>query len=156
MLRYIREVSTAIIAANLPLTWTLLQRVFGMGSFFYSRNKSSENPSRGMTGPNKFRSTYGNLTSRSRTRDTGERKLRDPHPIDISPAESQEQINGEQGYPLKIWQHQEVRITSEEVDPSGRSSLSDMSAQSIPVVSSGDPQVHDGDMGIVTKVSHAV
>ncbi|KJK80635.1 hypothetical protein H634G_04875 [Metarhizium anisopliae BRIP 53293] len=30
---YIRESSTAIIVANLPLTWTLIRRVFSVGSF---------------------------------------------------------------------------------------------------------------------------
>jgi hypothetical protein len=155
MPRYIREVSTAIIAANLPLTWTLLQRIFGMSNF-HSRNKSSDPRSGRVTGTNKFRSTYGNLTSR--TRDTHDRKPKDPHPIDISPSESQEQINGENDYPLKIWQQQEVQITSEELDPNDRASLSDKSDKSVrpTVTSGGDPQVRNVDMGIVTKVTHTM
>ncbi|KAF2447430.1 hypothetical protein P171DRAFT_470702 [Karstenula rhodostoma CBS 690.94] len=150
---YIREVSTAIIAANLPLTWTLLQRIFGMSNF-HSRNKSSDPRSGKMTRQSKYRSTYGNLTSR--TKDTGDRIPKDPHPIDISPSESQEQINGENDYPLKIWHQREVQITSEEVDANDHSSLSDKSEKSIPVASSADPQVRNGDMGIVTNVSHAM
>ena len=97
---YIRKVSTAIIAANLPLTWTLLQRIFGV-SGFYSRNKSSNPHSGKATRQSNFRSTYGDLTSR--TRDTKDRKLKDPCTVDISPSESQEQINGEFGVQLKIW-----------------------------------------------------
>ncbi|KAL1607735.1 hypothetical protein SLS60_002671 [Paraconiothyrium brasiliense] len=158
---YIREVSTAIIAANLPLTWTLLQRIFGMSNF-YSRNKSSDPRSGRATGQSKFRSTYGNLTSR--TRDTNDRKPKDPHPIDISPSESQEQINGEYDIPLKIWQQQEVRITSEEVDPNDHSSLSDKSEKSIPGAATfvsptgsdnGDSINRNAEMGITTNVSHA-
>lgn len=159
--RYIREVSTAIIAANLPLTWTLLQRIFGMSNF-YSRNKSSDPRSGRLTGTSKFRSTYGNLTSR--TRDTSDKKPKDPHPIDISPSESQEQINGEHGFPLKIWQQQEVRITSEEVDLNDHSSLSDKSAKSVPGAAnyispsrseSGEHIVRNADMGITTEVTRA-
>ncbi|KAL5381539.1 hypothetical protein PMIN06_000348 [Paraphaeosphaeria minitans] len=150
---YIREVSTAIIVANLPLTWTLLQRIFGINNF-YSRNKSSDPRSGRLTHQSKFRSTYGNLTSR--TKDTGDKKSKDPHPVNISPSESQEQINEEHGYPLKIWHQQKVHITSEEVDLNDCSSLSDKSEKSVPVPSSGDPQVRNGDMGIVTKVSHAL
>ncbi|PVI06082.1 hypothetical protein DM02DRAFT_724511 [Periconia macrospinosa] len=110
---YIREVSTAIITANLPLTWTLLQRIFGANSFL-SRNKSS-GAQTGVTGDaarrSRFRSTYGNLASATKTKET---KPKDPHPIDISPSESQEQITTpEPGIRMEIWQHHEVYVTSE-------------------------------------------
>ncbi|KAJ4296797.1 hypothetical protein N0V90_006845 [Kalmusia sp. IMI 367209] len=158
---YIREVSTAIITANLPLTWTLLQRIFGMSNF-YSRSRSSNARTGEATGQARFRSTYGNLTSR--TRDTKEKKPRDPHAIDISPSESQEQINGEYGFQLKIWQHQEVQVTSEEIVANDHSSISDKSDKSAPggvtFVSptgsdNGDHSTRNGEMGIVTKVTRA-
>lgn len=123
-------------------------------SNFHSRNKSSDPRSGRITGQNKSRSKYGNLTSQ--TRYTGDKKPKDPHPIDISPSESQEQINIENGHPLRIWHQQEVHITSEEVDLNDRSSLSDRSEKSIPVAGGGDLRACTGELGIVTKVSHAV
>ena len=113
------------------------------------------------TGGSKFRSTYGNLTSR--TRDTQDKKPKDPHPIDISPSESQERINEEFGIPLKIWQHQEVQVTSEEVGPSRHPSLSDKSDKSDKSVP-GDgtlPDLTGNDrrtpgMGFTTQVGHAI
>lgn len=170
---YIREVSTAIITANLPLTWTLLQRIFGTSSFF-SRSRSYGNP----TGADparqsRFRSTYGNLTSINKSR---ERKPKDPHPIDISPSESQEQIT-EPGIQLKIWQHHEVHVTSEEVDRSeeGPSSpgalerdekdkesldspVGSLNGDSIATLRNAESPVplHNADMGVSTNISHAV
>src|SRR6478735_3943560 len=44
---YIRESSTAIITANLPYIWTLLRRIFKLGSFSGSTyGKSTNNPSK--------------------------------------------------------------------------------------------------------------
>ncbi|KAK9413286.1 hypothetical protein SUNI508_02485 [Seiridium unicorne] len=100
---YIREANTAIIVANLPFTWTLLQRIFNLRSF---HGKSTGNTP---AATSRFRSTYGNLTSHNRA---GEKRKDD---LDISPSESQEQING-YGIALKIYQQNEVHITSEEVD----------------------------------------
>ncbi|KHN95586.1 UbiD family decarboxylase [Metarhizium album ARSEF 1941] len=40
---YIRESSTAIIAANLPLTWTVFRRLFHLSSFNNSSKLSSKN-----------------------------------------------------------------------------------------------------------------
>ncbi|CAI6340137.1 unnamed protein product [Periconia digitata] len=158
---YIREVSTAIITANLPLTWTLLQRIFGTSSFF-SRNKSS-GARTGVTGDparqSRFRSTYGNLTSATGTK---VRKPKDPHPIDISPSESQEQIAGDQGIQMKIWQHSEVLVTSEEVecvrDGAASAADSDKDKESLHSPSAsldGDRIVRTVDMGVSTDISRA-
>ncbi|PSR99077.1 hypothetical protein BD289DRAFT_424537 [Coniella lustricola] len=106
---YIREAATAIIVANLPLTWTLLQRLFNIGSF---HNKSSNRRTTTGGGQSRFRSVYGNLGSR-----TGEehRTVRDKDAIDLelSSSESQEHINESFGIPLQIYQKNEVHITSE-------------------------------------------
>ncbi|KAL4727804.1 hypothetical protein ACLX1H_004493 [Fusarium chlamydosporum] len=144
---YIREVSTAVIAANLPLTWTLLQRVFRLGSFSarYGYGKSS-NQRTGEGGTSRFRSAYGNLSSMDR---------RPKRPTYVEPGmslnDSQEEINGKD-IPLKIYQKNEVtvNITTEEVK-------ADQRAPSPP----GQPgflreavshESSDGDLGVVTKV----
>lgn len=155
---YIREVSTAIIAANLPLTWTLLQRIFGMSNF-YSRSRSSNRGTGDPSRQTRFRSTYGNLTSQ--TRSTKSKQPKDPHPIDISPAESQERITGEYGIPLKIWQRSEVQVTSEEISATpDRVSISDKSDQSAApgtAFTTGEATRADIDgnleMGVVTEVT---
>ncbi|KPM34772.1 hypothetical protein AK830_g11802 [Neonectria ditissima] len=109
---YIREVSTAIITANLPFTWTLLQRMFRIGSFHAKYGKSSGQ--RTGDAPTRLRSAYGNLGSR--TREERRTRLGTVHdPDDLSPSESQEQINAGYSIPLKIYQKNEVHVTSEEV-----------------------------------------
>lgn len=156
---YIREVSTAVIAANLPLTWTLLQRVFRLGSFSARYGKSS-NQRTGEGGTSRFRSTYGNLSSMDR---------RPKRPTYVEPGmslnDSQEEINGN-GIPLKIYQKNEVtiNITTEEVKdkddqrtsspPGGRPEFlrETVSHSSL----EGDKTPNDMELGIVTKVYHGV
>ncbi|EKJ77421.1 hypothetical protein NXS19_010659 [Fusarium pseudograminearum] len=156
---YIREVSTAVIAANLPLTWTLLQRIFRLGSFSARYGKSS-NQRTGEGGTSRFRSTYGNLSSMDR---------RPKRPTYVEPGmslnDSQEEINGN-GIPLKIYQKNEVtiNITTEEVKdkddqrtsspPGGRPEFlrEAVSHSSL----EGDKTPNDMELGIVTKVYHGV
>ncbi|KAI1342733.1 hypothetical protein F5Y15DRAFT_370627 [Xylariaceae sp. FL0016] len=146
---YIREASTAVIVANLPMTWTLLQRVFAVRSF---HGKSSGRGTADVT--NRFRSNYGNLTSHSR-HERNARKIKDPN--DISPSESQEQITLQ---PLKIYQQQEIHITSEEVsNNSGRQSPENV----FPSNDGRSGGTYDGkgphgepEMGVVTTVGGGV
>ncbi|KAF2014103.1 hypothetical protein BU24DRAFT_370800 [Aaosphaeria arxii CBS 175.79] len=127
---YIREVSTAIISANLPLTWTLLQKIFGVSNFYSRYGKSSQQRTGEPAGPNRFRSAYGNLTSA--TREEHKQKKPDPHAIDISPSESQEEINHTaHEIPLQIWQQRAVHITTEEVDSNKARASSDGSNKSV-------------------------
>ncbi|KAI1848303.1 hypothetical protein JX265_013829 [Neoarthrinium moseri] len=102
---YIRESSTAIITANLPFTWTLLQRTFNLRSFNgkSSNVRTSEAASRG------FRSAYGRGTSRRVSISRG-------HGVELGPSDSQEQINNSFGMPLKIYHQTEVRISSHETE----------------------------------------
>ncbi|KAH7183190.1 uncharacterized protein B0J16DRAFT_373705 [Fusarium flagelliforme] len=154
---YIREVSTAVIAANLPLTWTLLQRVFRLGSFSarYGYGKSSNQ--RTGEGASRFRSAYGNLSSMDR------RPKRPPYvEPGMSLNDSQEEINGKD-IPLKIYQKNEVtvNITTEEAksdqrspSPPGqpgflREAVSHTSTE-------GDRSVNEMELGVVTKVYHGV
>lgn len=100
---YIREANTAIIVANLPFTWTLLQRMFKLRSF-HARSTADATP--GVA--SRFRSTYGNLASMA-SRPRTQKGMND---LDLSATESQEGINS---IPLKIYQQNEVHITTEEM-----------------------------------------
>jgi hypothetical protein len=141
--------------------------VFGIGSFYSSKYGKSSNLRTGeATGGSRFRSAYGNLTSR----DERTRKAADPYEIDVSPSESQEQITNNTDVPLKIWQHQEVLVTSQQIDnketTDGR--ISPVQSPGLPENAmrsgyhsptgsiSGDRSAKDAEMGIVTKVSGGV
>jgi hypothetical protein len=157
---YIREVSTAVIAANLPLTWTLLQRVFRLGSFSarYGYGKSS-NQRTGEAGTSRFRSAYGNLSSMDR------RPKRPPYvEPGMSLNDSQEEINVKD-IPLKIYQKNEVtvNITTEEVkdkddqrtsSPPGRPDFLREAASHSSL--EGDKSANEMELGVVTKVYHGV
>ncbi|KAH7127850.1 hypothetical protein B0J13DRAFT_588575 [Dactylonectria estremocensis] len=158
---YIREVSTAIITANLPLTWTFLQRVFRLGSFHAKYGKSSGQRTGEAT--NRLRSNYGNLSSR--TREERPNRATGLHDVDISPSESQEQITGGYGIPLKIYQKNEVHITSEQISPrDGRTSPQHPAANGVVFgrddastsSENGDKSTGEGELGVVTKVYHRV
>ncbi|KFA52603.1 hypothetical protein S40293_07221 [Stachybotrys chartarum IBT 40293] len=164
---YIREVSTAIITANLPLTWTLLQSLFGLSSFYSSKfGKSSGQQTSQTQGGNRFRSAYGNLASG--TREARPKKETDPYHIDVSPSESQEQINTEEintGIPLKIWQHHEIHVTEEEVGENERDNpLKRLNGPAGPFHRgpsptgslAGDKSLGDVEMGSVTKVTGGI
>ncbi|KAH7201531.1 hypothetical protein DER44DRAFT_812272 [Fusarium oxysporum] len=154
---YIREVSTAVIAANLPLTWTLLQRVFRLGSFHAKYGKSSNQ--RTGEGTSRFRSAYGNLSSMDRR----PKKTTFVEP-GMSFSESQEEINGKD-IPLKIYQKNEVtvNITTEEASPDKRSP-SPPGQAGLDRINFGEANVHGGsdngdksanemELGVVTKLS---
>jgi hypothetical protein len=100
---YIRESSTAIITANLPFTWTLLQRTFNLKSFNgkSSGERTSEAASR-------FRSGYGRGTNHRTT-------ITRNHPgIELGSCNSQEQISDSFGNQLKIYQQTEVHVSSQD------------------------------------------
>ncbi|RSL45991.1 hypothetical protein CEP53_010512 [Fusarium sp. AF-6] len=107
---YVRESSTALLTSNLPYIWTLLRRLFNLGSFNGSSyGKRSTNPS------TNFRSNFTNHRSgvRSQVRAEGGTL----HRLD-----SEEQINATYSMPLKIYQKHEVEISSEEAGPEDRRS----------------------------------
>jgi hypothetical protein len=132
-----------------------------MSSFLTRSGKSSKD--RTGDAPNRLRSAYGNLTSR-----TGENwrpKKPDPHAIDISPSESQEQINTNYDIPLKIWQHHEVQVTTEEVESKhSDDSIKARRSDDVPQISftaNDSPRVEenrgkDMELGVSTKVSRGL
>ncbi|EXM13984.1 hypothetical protein RAB80_003612 [Fusarium oxysporum f. sp. vasinfectum] len=104
---YIRESSTAIITANLPYIWTLLRRIFKLGSFSGSTyGKSTNNPSKA------YRSNFTNHRSVVRSQVRAEHNL---HQVD-----SEEEINATYTLPLKIYAKHEIQITSEDAGPEDR------------------------------------
>ncbi|KAF4341626.1 integral membrane protein PTH11 [Fusarium beomiforme] len=104
---YIRESSTAIITANLPYIWTLLRRIFKLGSFSGSTyGKGTSNPSKA------YRSNFTNHRSVMRSQVHAEHNL---HPVD-----SEEEINNTYALPLKIYAKHEIQITSEDAGPEDR------------------------------------
>ncbi|KAF5018435.1 hypothetical protein F66182_9583 [Fusarium sp. NRRL 66182] len=104
---YIRESSTAIITANLPYIWTLLRRIFKLGSFSGSTyGKTTTNPSKA------FRSNFTTHRSGVRSQVRAEHTL---HQID-----SEEEINTPYAMPLKIYAKREIQITSEDAGPEDR------------------------------------
>ncbi|KAH8673518.1 hypothetical protein BX600DRAFT_206826 [Xylariales sp. PMI_506] len=154
---YIREAATAIITSCLPLCWTLMQRLFRVGSF---NGKSSGQRTGEAT--SRFRSAYGNLTSRAREEN---RRKDDLDGLDVSPSESQEQINPSYGIPLKIYQHNEVRVTSEEVDTQNGLQISpEPSRQAAMAAQTGLPEgmnsekksSEDAGLGVVTTIHHSL
>ncbi|KAI1505049.1 hypothetical protein F5X99DRAFT_431145 [Biscogniauxia marginata] len=111
---YIRESSTAIITANLPFTWTLLQRVFNLQSFIA---KSTQR--RTGDGPSRFRSTgYGAHHTMTTIIQGGDEEF--PR------SDSQERIH----IPLQIYRKQEVHVHSSTVadHESSRSASTNISA----------------------------
>ncbi|KPA35710.1 integral membrane protein [Fusarium langsethiae] len=104
---YIRESSTAIITANLPYIWTLLRRIFKLGSFSGSTyGKSTNNP------PKAYRTNFTNHRSGVRSQIRADHTL---HQVD-----SEEEINNSYALPLKIYAKREVQITSEDAGPEDR------------------------------------
>lgn len=98
---YIRESSTALLTANLPMTWTLFRRVFSLTSF---HEKSSYPRTGSAAFTNRFRSAYGRGTHVSAADNR-------PDEHELSRAGSQEHINREYAdIPLKIYQHHEIEI----------------------------------------------
>lgn len=97
---YIRESSTAIITANLPLTYTLLRIVLnfvGLGSKLSTARKSQP-------GSHYYRPSYSTrISSNARSGDRA----------NFDRSDSQEQINNAYGLPLKIYQKHEVHFSSE-------------------------------------------
>jgi hypothetical protein len=91
---YIRESSTALITANLPLTWALLQRIFKLRSWSgYSKERSGRPTNR---------ASASAVYARSGTRYN--------HTADEDRTVSQERINRGYSVPLKIYQQHEVNV----------------------------------------------
>lgn len=108
---YMRESSTALIAANLPLTWTLLQRTFNLKGFRdrYTSSRSGKYGSR-------FRSqTSTAFDERSRHRT---RTVRETLASVIDRSDSEERMNPNPiPIPMKIYQKHEISVTTSPAGP---------------------------------------
>jgi hypothetical protein len=104
---YIRESSTALIVANLPLTWTVFRRLFHLRSFDgseYSKSRTGHHPGSTVTAR-----SHGQLHGRSKTRSY----TRQGDASDNDLAGSQEDITKGYGISLKIYQRHDVHVSSE-------------------------------------------
>ncbi|KAF2739352.1 hypothetical protein EJ04DRAFT_357927 [Polyplosphaeria fusca] len=101
---YLRESYTAILCANLPLTWPVLQRIFNLSSWSHNSYGTGQYPSqsRGRNTASVFRShaTRTKLPSEPSSNNRSVRRT-----------ESEEQIN-RNTEPLKIYQNTEIIINS--------------------------------------------
>lgn len=137
---YIRESSTAIITANLPFTWTLLQNTFNLKSF---NGKSSG--ARTSEAQSRFRSGYGRGTNHLTTITRG-----NPG-IELGSCNSQEQINDAFGTQLKIYQQTEVHVSSHDVEKGELDRSNDVSPGIYPGgASDSETSSHESEVGVVT------
>ncbi|KID96544.1 UbiD family decarboxylase, partial [Metarhizium majus ARSEF 297] len=104
---YIRESSTAIIVANLPLTWTVFRRLFHLRSFDNSEYSSKNRSGQPSSTLRSHGQAHGRTPNRSYIRqgDANENDL----------AGSQEEITKGHGISLRIYQRHDVQISSEPV-----------------------------------------
>lgn len=110
---YMRESSTALIAANLPLTWPIFQRVFNLKSFLDNSpsNRSGSN-GRYTTFSSRLRSRGRSAEDEDHNLDRSRhRSIRDTLSSAIDRSESEERIYTTT-VPLKIYQKREVEIST--------------------------------------------
>ncbi|RYP37414.1 hypothetical protein DL768_010869 [Monosporascus sp. mg162] len=145
---YIRESSTAIITANLPLTYSLLQaalRQCGLGSKLSKRRKSERS--------SRYRSAYGGTRLNSMPRN------HEPAGFDLS--DSQELITKPHGLtpPLQIYQRHEVHVSTSAAEPRNDrlarqqvipASLANTKTRGPGPESEGEPSSNGAAVGIVT------
>ncbi|KAH7304067.1 hypothetical protein B0I35DRAFT_484739 [Stachybotrys elegans] len=116
---YVRESSTALITANLPMTWTLFRRMFNLRSF-----AGSSNDRYGTRTTSRFQSLGRSKNNRSAAQ-SAMRSTHRPDGKEVDPADSQEEINRQYGIPLRIYQKNEVEVRSSPANnDDGRSSSS--------------------------------
>ncbi|OAA40690.1 UbiD family decarboxylase [Metarhizium rileyi] len=142
---YIRESSTAIIVANLPLTWTAFRRVFHLRSFNSSENSSKSRSAKpGSTIRSRGPPAHGHTQQCSR--------IRHDDADDIDLTGSQENMTKECGISLKIYQRHDVLVRSEPaVSSYGRQSSDSLPDGLTTIVQGGEPRsfLHDPDTASV-------
>ncbi|KAG6003231.1 hypothetical protein E4U43_000950 [Claviceps pusilla] len=107
---YIRESSTAIIVANLPLTWTVFRRLFNLGSF-----NDSEYSYKMRSAKLGSRSLFHTTHPCTQARDYMKQGKADGDDLNGS----EEHIAQSYGISLKIYQRHDVQISSEQA-PQGK------------------------------------
>ncbi|KAF2468051.1 uncharacterized protein BDR25DRAFT_57167 [Lindgomyces ingoldianus] len=129
---YLRESYTAILCANLPLTWPVLQRIFNLNNWSHNSYGTGQygthSRPHGTISAFKSNAPKTRLQSESNSKSGSMRR-----------GESQERINYT-GEPLKIYQNMEVTIHS-------------TSAKEIPGLELGDLGSHNSRISIDTKHS---
>ncbi|KAG8413171.1 hypothetical protein J3459_015736 [Metarhizium acridum] len=116
---YVREFSTAIIVANLPLTWTVFRRLFHLRSFDNSEYSSKNRSGQPSSASRPHGQAHGRIPNRS--------YIRHGDTNDIDLAGSQEEITKGHGISLRIYQRHDVQISSEPVSSNHGRQLSNES-----------------------------
>ncbi|CAG8951825.1 hypothetical protein HYFRA_00005629 [Hymenoscyphus fraxineus] len=130
---YIREASTAILVANIPLCWTLIRRMFKLPSFLQStaaRSRSKSHPITRLTAQilpskskskSKSKSTSVKHTKASQTQQKTERSWWDGSRISrLGRSESEEYIVSgglKAPVPLEVWETTVVDVEMSARDP---------------------------------------
>lgn len=130
---YIREASTAVLVANMPMCWALLRRLFNLRAFHassqnsHSRSKSSNHNLRSMTGPtgSKKRSVLDKLSAidkmdesgTSREREWWEGRAGSQEDLVTPPARAK--FSASPAPPLEIWASKEFDVADAGTGPNG-------------------------------------
>ena len=144
---YIRESSTAILVANMPMCWSLVRRVFNIRSF----NNSSYGPShtnptaisgRGFSKKNGtvLSSVAAKNTNRTENRGNVSWWERDGNVTQLGKTESEENIVDQKPIPLEIWASKHFDVDSESVVPGSN-------------VGNGSPNHRDSPNQFTTKTT---
>ncbi|OAQ58717.1 decarboxylase [Pochonia chlamydosporia 170] len=137
---YIRESSTAIIVANLPLTWTVFRRMFNLRSF-----NNSEYSSKNRSGHPNSTAARSQGQTHGRTQNRSYIKHDDANDNDLTG--SQDDITKGYGISLKIYQRHDVQISSEPAERNdGRQSSNESLADGLTTtIKGGAPRsfLHD-------------
>ncbi|KAM5374828.1 hypothetical protein ACJZ2D_006322 [Fusarium nematophilum] len=109
---YIRESSTALIVANLPLTWPLVRRVMHIST----TNENSSYPDSG-TRHSRFFANLPPSDTITTTRDSNSRPA-------FIPSDSQIQLGQDDGIPLEVYQRHDIEVRIDNMTSGKHSSAS--------------------------------
>ncbi|KAF2013505.1 hypothetical protein BU24DRAFT_434530 [Aaosphaeria arxii CBS 175.79] len=109
---YLRESYTALLCANLPLTYPLVQRIFKLKNWSYQSYGGRYPYGRGTT-RGTMHGTHSKFSAiRSKHRNQRLQSVPSTNDRSIRRTESEEQINDGRGIPLEIYHNTEVTVQS--------------------------------------------
>ena len=139
---YIREASTALLVANMPMCWSLMRRLFNIRSFNNSSYGQSHtgpttNGGRGFSSKKNgtlLSSVVATKTNKAENRGNVSWWEREGNGTQLGKTESEENIVDQKPVPLEIWASKQFDVDRESIIPGST------------VVSSGSPPVtiHEG------------
>ncbi len=116
---YLREPSTAVLVANMPMMWPLVQRIFHIGSFM-SETRGSGLRSGPHTGPSSHSRSFGSRRADTSgtwvsLREPGKDEVPYETTTNIVTGKQERHLSGDMGQamPLEIWQQREIIVQNE-------------------------------------------